>query len=339
MKGSYWFKAKSKKVLFEFSIRRNITIIKGDSATGKTILLRILYEYLRIGRQSGYAVSTNASYYVYIRDEVGRDWKDALYPLKNTVIFIEENNEFVFTKEFASYVKESGNYFVFVTRAPLKMLPYSIHEIYEIITDVLLVFPTNHKKNSTVRILKTPKTESSVRKIFLPKSVANMLVDWKAEQDEMKEILGDEYMDYNLVMASTFGLPLGDGAIRGPLKKLIEDYNLPPVVFHSFRHSSVTYKLKLNGGDIKAVQGDSGHAQVNMVTDVYSHILDDDRRKNAELFEEAFYEKKNLDPQMHVQQENNNATVADEVDPELLAKVLANPEMRALLNSLAKTMK
>ena len=103
--------------------------------------------------------------------------------------------------------------------------------------------------------------------------------------------------------------------------------------------SPVMHKLKLNGGDIKAVQGDSGHAQVNMVTDVYSHILDDDRRKNAELFEEAFYEKKNLDPQMHVQQENNNATVADEVDPELLAKVLANPEMRALLNSLAKTMK
>lgn len=135
MKGSYWFRAKSKKVLFEFSIRRNITVIKGDSATGKTTLLRILYEYLRMGKQSGYAVSTNVSYYVYIRDEVGRDWKDALYPLKNTVIFIEENNEFVFTKEFASFVKKSGNYFVFVTRAPLKILPYSIHEIYEIITD------------------------------------------------------------------------------------------------------------------------------------------------------------------------------------------------------------
>ena len=36
---------------------------------------------------------------------------------------------------------------------------------------------------------------------------------------------------------------------------------------------------------------------------------------------------------------NNEGTVADEVDPELLAKVLANAEMRALLNSLAKTMK
>ena len=63
MRGSYWFKAKSKKVLFEFSIRRNITVIKGDSATGKTTVLHILYEYLRMGRQSGYSVSTNAEYY------------------------------------------------------------------------------------------------------------------------------------------------------------------------------------------------------------------------------------------------------------------------------------
>ena len=32
-----------------------------------------------------------------------------------------------------------------------------------------------------------------------------------------------------------------------------------------------------------------GDAQVNMETDVYSRILDDDRRENAELFEEAFF--------------------------------------------------
>lgn len=62
MKESYRFRARSKKVLFEFSIRRNITVIKGDSATGKTTLLHILYEYLRSGRQSGYSVSTDAEY-------------------------------------------------------------------------------------------------------------------------------------------------------------------------------------------------------------------------------------------------------------------------------------
>ena len=169
--------------------------------------------------------------------------------------------------------------------------------------------------------------------------MARCLIDIKKEQDEVKEALGSEYTDYNLIMATTFGMPINSSYIRDQLQKVIDREGLPDVVFHSLRHTSVTYKLKLSGGDIKAVQGNSGHAQVNMVTDVYSHILDDDRRKNAELFEEAFYEKKNLDPQMHVQQENNNAPVADEVDPELLAKVLANPEMRALLNSLAKTMK
>lgn len=197
--------------------------------------------------------------------------------------------------------------------------------------DVLLIFPSQHKSNKTVRILKKPKTDSSIRTVFLPKSVALMLVQWKKEQEEMKEVLGEEYMDYNLVMASTFGLPLGEGAIRGPLNKLIEEYDLPSVVFHSVRHSSVTYKLKLNGGDIKAVQGDSGHAQANMVTEVYSHIIDEDRKKNAELFETAFYEKKNLNPKM----QNN----LKETDMELLAKVLANPEMKALLVSLAQAMK
>ena len=98
------------------------------------------------------------------------------------------------------------------------------------------------------------------------------------------------------------------------------------------------YKLKLNGGDIKAVQGDSGHSQVNMVTDVYSHILDEDRKKNARLFEEAFYEKKNLNPQMHETPEGKMLSVPDGVDAELLAKVLSNPEMVALLTSLAKNM-
>ena len=69
------------------------------------------------------------------------------------------------------------------------------------------------------------------------------------------------------------------------------------MVFHSLRHSSITYKLKLNGGDMKSVQGDSGHAQVKMVADVYSHIIDDDRRLNAERMEAAFYSGRQATPE------------------------------------------
>lgn len=133
MKGRYHFRVKSRKTVFEFEIKRNITILKGDSATGKTTLLHMMYEYLRTGRESGYSVSADGAFYVYLHREIGRSWQDILYPLRNTVIFIEENNHFVFSKEFAQFVRNSGNYFVLVTRSPVKTLPYSIHEIYEII--------------------------------------------------------------------------------------------------------------------------------------------------------------------------------------------------------------
>ncbi len=206
--------------------------------------------------------------------------------------------------------------------------------------EIIMIFPSQKKNNKTVRVLKSPKTDSSKRKVFIPKSVAQCLLDLKKDQEEIIEALGNEYQNYNLVMATTFGLPIGDSYLRTKMQDIIDELGLPDVVFHSLRHTSVTYKLKLSGGDIKAVQGDSGHAQADMVTEVYGHILDEDRRKNAELMENAFYNKENLNPQMKEQDEGSSTiTVPDGVDAELVMKVLGNPEMVALLTSLAKTMK
>ena len=207
--------------------------------------------------------------------------------------------------------------------------------------EVILVFPSQRKNNKTVRVMKTPKTENSERKIYIPKYVAQYLAEIKKEQDELKEVLGNEYMDYNLVMATTFGMPINGSYIREQMQKVIDKEGLPDVVFHSLRHTSVTYKLKLSGGDIKSVQGDSGHAQADMVTEVYGHIIDEYRRKNAERMEQAFYNRKNLSPDIHDKdkQEEQKVTVPAGVDAELLMKVLGNPEMAALIASLAKTIK
>lgn len=68
------------------------------------------------------------------------------------------------------------------------------------------------------------------------KEVAEMLVEWKKRQDKIKKTLGDEYMDYNLVMATPFGFPVGTSSIRKALNDLIKEHDLPPVVFHSLRH-------------------------------------------------------------------------------------------------------
>ena len=202
--------------------------------------------------------------------------------------------------------------------------------------DIIQIFQSMRKNNRTVRVLKEPKTDSSIRKV----SVAILLAELREEQKKTIEALGDMYENYNLVLATSYGLPLGESYLRDKMQEVIDREGLPDVVFHSLRHTSVTYKLKLSGGDIKAVQGDSGHAQADMVTEVYGHIIDEDRRKNAEMMENAFYNKENLNSQMKEDKgDSKKIEVPDGVDAELLMKVLTNPEMAALLNSLAKTMK
>lgn len=114
---------------------------------------------------------------------------------------------------------EENRAYIFINKQSQRVKIESLKELKE--KDVLLVFPAKSKKNKTVRILKSAKNDRT-RKVFLPKSVAKMLVEWKAKQDEIKEVLGEEYMDYNLVIASTYGMPIEEGTIRGPLNKLIK---------------------------------------------------------------------------------------------------------------------
>lgn len=205
--------------------------------------------------------------------------------------------------------------------------------------DVLTTFPEIGLQNNTVLILKKPKTRASIRKIFLPKTVAENLTKWKMEQDLLIEQLGAEYHDYNLVIAGSRGQPVESNIIRKSMRQLIEANELPQVCFHSLRHSSITYKLKLNGGDIKAVQGDSGHAQATMATDQYSHILDESRRNNAQLFEQAFYAGKGV----KIVPEAQDKAVEEQVqqaglNSEVLLKIFSNPDMVAMLKMLAKTL-
>ena len=72
------------------------------------------------------------------------------------------------------------------------------------------------------------------------------------------------------MVAMPNGRPCEERIIAGEFQKLREKAGLPNVVFHSLRHSSTTYKLKLNHGDLKATQGDTGHAQIDMITSVYA---------------------------------------------------------------------
>lgn len=166
-----------------------------------------------------------------------------------------------------------------------------------------------------------------------PKTVAEMLVKRKKDIDEYKELFGEKFDDYGLVFCAVNGHPIEGQIINRMFNKLIRDNGLPKVFFHAIRHMSIMYKLKLNGGDIKSVQGDSGHAQMNMVADVYSHIIDDDRVRN----EEAFYDndgKWDAVPDVKKAGGDEESGV-QESDMETLMRLLQKPKIAQMLKALA----
>lgn len=127
---SHSISVQNNKVKYEFTIKRNITIIQGDSATGKTTLVDLIREFEQNGFESGINLSSDKKCVVI----EGNNWKEKLCNVKDSLVFIDEGNRFISTVEFASLIKKTDNYYILVTREGLENLPYSVDEIYGIHT-------------------------------------------------------------------------------------------------------------------------------------------------------------------------------------------------------------
>ena len=187
--------------------------------------------------------------------------------------------------------------------------------------NISFIFPALKENTKTMLVLKTLKTDASRRVVWLPQTTASILWQHKIEQEKTKELLGVEYQDYGMVLAHPTGRPMESGKIEDCFVKFIESHGLPKVDFHSLRHLSTTVKLKISKGDIKAVQGDTGHAQAKMVTDTYAHILDQERQSTAKKFETQFYG-------------NNNSSPPGDFIDQLLKYCDENPEAKAKLKNI-----
>lgn len=128
MRGIHHIIIQNGSLKYEFDIKRNITIVKGDSATGKTTMVEMIQEYLIDGTDSGINLSCD----VPCRVLTGNLWKEQLSESKNSIVFIDEGNRFVKSLEFAETIQKTSNYYVIITRENLEMLPISVDEIYGI---------------------------------------------------------------------------------------------------------------------------------------------------------------------------------------------------------------
>lgn len=128
MKGMHHIVIQNKRIRFAFSIKRNITIIRGDSATGKTTLFSMIEEYGNLGKDSGVQIQCDKACVALS----GKYWQETLENIHDSIVFVDEDSRFLKTKDFAKRIRNSNNYYVLITRENLPALPYSVEEIYGI---------------------------------------------------------------------------------------------------------------------------------------------------------------------------------------------------------------
>ena len=112
-------------IRYDFVLSRNITIIRGDSGTGKTTLYNLIQE-MNQKKNSGIAWNCDCGCYAL----TDFDWEDVIERHPKSIIFVDENFSSMRSEKFASIVNSADNYFVLITRAYLPMLAYSIKEVY-----------------------------------------------------------------------------------------------------------------------------------------------------------------------------------------------------------------
>ena len=128
MRGTHHLSIQSARVRYEMSFSRNLTIIQGDSATGKTTLIDMLQQYSLNGPDTGIVMSCDCP----CRVLEGNTWQEQLAHTENSLVFVDEGNRFITSEAFARAVRGSSNYFILITRESLDNLPYSVSEIYGI---------------------------------------------------------------------------------------------------------------------------------------------------------------------------------------------------------------
>ena len=135
---------------------------------------------------------------------------------------------------------------------------------------IIKVFPDKLERSTTSLILKSTKTASSCRTIFMTSALKEELKKWlnQLAADERKD--PTRYHDSGMLFRLPNGLAVEPVLIRKKFLKWQDAHpEFPRIVFHGLRHSSATYQLKFTNDEmIKLVQSSPDKRQ-----DVFAEIM------------------------------------------------------------------
>ena len=196
---------------------------------------------------------------------------------------------------------------------------------------ILQEFEDKREGSSSALVLKKPKTKKSSRTLYLTRPLKEELLAWleKLRQDELA--MDGRYRNCGQLFRLPNGMPVAPEALSKWYRAWRAEHpEFEKIVFHGLRHSSATYQLIESGGNIKAVQGNTGHATTGILMDTYAHTQDKPRLELAEKLEADFYSQDIGSPKSGSVPVKENLPDSIQITPEGMLKVVRqmNPEQR-----------
>jgi len=130
----------------------------------------------------------------------------------------------------------------------------------------------------------SPKSRSGYRTIILGRQALNALEDHLMVQSELKDAIGDEWVDLNLIFASNTGTPIRASNLRRGFRRLLKESELPKIRFHDLRHTAASLMLN-HGIPVLIASKRLGHSKPSITIDVYGHLLPSKQEEAAELMD------------------------------------------------------
>ena len=140
----------------------------------------------------------------------------------------------------------------------------------------------------------TPKSEKSVRVLRLSKAGILLLTEYKAWQDQQRELLGDAWEDSGRVFTTETGGPIFPSSITAWFRAFRKRAMLPPCHLHSLRHTCASL-LIADGAPIVVVAKQLGHAQTSTTMNIYTHVIEAAEARAAETFDRFLENRHQID--------------------------------------------
>lgn len=122
MRGRHKLRVVTKRINFSIVVERKYTIIRGDSATGKSTLANMVLLNNIQGRNSG----------VFVECDVEVKRYTDINDLKSNCIIVIDEGDLIFSLDGKEKLFKGSNcYFIIITREKLGYLPYSFTSVYE----------------------------------------------------------------------------------------------------------------------------------------------------------------------------------------------------------------